>query len=123
LESDESQLLIVHASNAISRWASGIFTTVHAGRSDLASIPEDLRSSQVLMPFPPDHTGFRFLDEASTLPVLAELAALDRQDSDECFYANRYRISGEWQPRMPGTDYIMNDTLDWVNHAFSALLP
>jgi hypothetical protein len=132
-------MFAVQATSGSRRWISGVFSSKAATEAYLALIPDGARSKQSVielhgLSYPlyicEDEREFRFLSEAEVAAELKQYAGdLRREDEGWC-YTNVYRISGDWRPKRPGTDYmgalphhhVTNSTLDCVErYGFNSL--
>jgi len=108
-------MFVVQAVDGRKRWISGVFGSRAVADAYLALIPEVQRPRHTVtdlgaLTFPlyvcEDDQGFRFLTETEAIAELKRYAEdLRREDEDWC-YTNLYRIAGDWQPYLPGTDYM-----------------
>ena len=93
------------------RWVSGVFRERADATSYVDEVPDELRAIQSVVEAGPsaypvylvEDTNF-VLHSSDSLAVF--LAGLRRVDDDDWCYCNVYRLTEDWWPPRPGTDYM-----------------
>ena len=132
-------MFVVQATDGFRRWISGAFHSRSAVDMYLSQIPKKQRSKQSIidlagLTYPlyicEDEKGFHFLTEVEVITALKHYTNDLRHDDEDWCYTNLYRIVGNWQPKLPGTDYmgslphyhVTNSTLEKVEqYGFESL--
>ncbi|MCG7379105.1 hypothetical protein MH215_18995 [Paenibacillus sp. ACRSA] len=104
-------MFIIVASKGMRSWISGIFDNETTAEQYIDTIPDELKEFQQRIvinnlnyPFYiVERDGFQFLTEDEVIAVLEQTEVTE--DEDEVHF-NLYTIESDYQPRMPGTDYM-----------------
>lgn len=130
-------MFAIEVSSGRRRWITGVFARRESVDSYLALGLDpstytviDLGDLDYPLYIAEDHTGFRFLSEATAVAELQRYAGELRQHADKWCYTNLYRVNGDWRPKHPGSDamgilahhHITNLILNWMEReGFEAL--
>jgi len=109
-------MYVVQAVDGRRRWISGVFRSKVAADAYLSLISVSARGKHSVLDlaglsYPlyvcEDGTeGFCFLTEAEVVADLKQYATERRQESEDWCYTNLYRMTDDWRPCQPGTDYM-----------------
>ncbi|WP_127531003.1 hypothetical protein [Paenibacillus kobensis] len=122
-------MYIIEAQNDKRAWISGIFDNECMARTYLESIPSELKENQKLIQVQlsyPFHIverdrHFKYVGKDE---MIRELDQIDLVNDSDKVYFNIYTITSDYQPNLPGTDYmgilnhdhITNDFMTWYSN-------